>query len=282
MNKIVVKPLPVIKHVSPIYRDGWISAMICGKSGCGKTALMTEIIPGISKSIKCICIATMVVGNPFHEAIREWALSNGIGFYISSNPGYIDAFVEKLRSTGFLVPGVRELLLIFDDFSANKRGDSARENLVVRAFTKWRNYGINVIVVCQDATMIATSARNCTNMRVLFGSGSIDAIRAFVKDVRPRVPDQRIIDNLLRYINSKKYYYLMVRDNPFELTLGKGTDMRTVVTEESVRIPTYKEIVSEMGVQDKKGGSLRKEAIEMQKDMGNDADELGVKLGLDD
>lgn len=282
MNKIVVKPLPVIRHQSPIYRDGWISAMICGKSGCGKTSLMTDIIPGISKCIRCICIATLVHNNPFHNAIRDWAISNNIGFYISDDPYKIEAFVEEIRKNNFLIPGTRELLLIFDDFSCNNGRDSARESLVVKAFTKWRNYGVNVIIVCQDVTMVATSARNCTNMRVLFGSGSIDAIRAFVKDIRPRVPDPRIIDDLLKYINSRKYYYLMARDNPFELTLGKGTEMRTVVTEESVVIPTYKEIVAEMGLPQKRSGDLRSEAIKMQREMGNDADELGVKIGLDD
>lgn len=262
-----------IHHNNPeIFRDGWISCMLCGKSGCGKTSLMAELVPSVSDKIKFICIATMVYRNPFHLALQEWARKTKRICVINDDPQKIRFFVTQLHRTGWLVPGDKELLLIFDDFSINGRSGSKPENLVVEAFTRWRNLGVNIIIVCQDASMVATSCRNCTNMRALFNSASRSALWTFGKDVMERIPDQSVYNNLIRYISSTPFSYILVQENPLEVSIGKGLQIRKVMTGSSVSVPTYRELMREIGANSPE--ELEKMSTEMQKKMGNTAPEL--------
>ena len=254
--------------------------MICGKSGCGKTSLMAQLVPGVSDKIKFIVIATMVYRNPFHMAVQEWAKKNKRVCVISSDPDKIRQFVTELHMKGWLIPGSQEMLLIFDDFSINNRSGSKHENLVVEAFTRWRNLGVNIIVVCQDASMVATSCRNCTNMRILFNCASKSALHTFGKDIVDRVPNYEAYQNLVRYITSKPYSYILVRDNPLEISVGQGTDIKKVMTESSVIVPTYNELLKEMGAGSPQ--ELDSKSTEMQKKMGNDARELYSSSESDD
>jgi hypothetical protein len=269
---IVIPTLPKLTHKSPLYRDGWISFMICGKSGCGKTSLMAELVPGISDKIRFICIATMVYRNPFHLAIKDWAAKTKRVCVISSSPEDIRGFVEGLHRQGWLQPGEQELLLIFDDFSINHRSGSKPENLVVEAFTRWRNLGVNIVIICQDASMVATSCRNCTNMRVLFNSGSKTALQTFTKDMIDRVPDAYVFHDLIRYITSIPYSYILVQENPLEVSVGNGVDLKKVMNESNVLVPTYRELMAEVGASTP--AELREMSVGMQKKMGNTAPEL--------
>jgi hypothetical protein len=269
---IEIHHLPKIKHNSTLFRDGWISFMLCGKSGCGKTSLMAELIPGISDSIKFICIATMVYRNPFHLAIKSWCEKTHRVCVISDNPEKVRYFITQLHRNGLLVPGEQELLLIFDDFSISNRSGSKYENLVVEAFTRWRNLGVNIVIVCQDASMVATSCRNCTNMRVLFNSASRTAINTFMKDIIERVPNAQVMRNLLKYVTSVPYTYILFRDGPMDVSVGKGTDMKKVMDESAVVVPTYQELMKEIGVNDAQ--DLMEKSSEMQREIGNTAPEL--------
>lgn len=271
-KKIIIPVLPKLHHKSPLFRDGWISFLICGKSGCGKTSLMAQLIPGIAKEIKFICIATVVHRNPFHLAIQKWADQNKKSCVISSSPDKIREFVVSLHDGGWLIPGKRELLLIFDDFSIHNRSGSQHENLVVEAFTRWRNLGVNIIIVCQDSTMVAPSCRNCTNMRILFNSASRSAIHTFTKDVIDRVPDQNIMMDLIKYITSIPYSYILIQEGPLEVSIGKGNETRKIMTEHEVMVPTYHEIMKEIGATNKT--DLKKKSIQMQLGMGNTSSKL--------
>lgn len=274
---IEIKHLPKIHHNSDLFRDGWISFMLCGKSGCGKTSLMAELIPGISDSIRFICIATMVYRNPFHLAIKEWCEKTHRICVISDDPERIRYFITQLHRNELLIPGEQELLLVFDDFSINNRSGSRHENLVVEAFTRWRNLGVNIVIVCQDASMVATSCRNCTNMRVLFNSASKTAMHTFIKDVIERVPDAHAFQGLVKYIMSTPYTYILVRDSPLDISVGKGTSMKKVMDESSVDVPTYEELMKEIGVSSER--ELSEKSKEMQKSIGNTAEELSGSQG---
>jgi len=246
--------------------------MMCGKSGCGKTQLMAQLVPGISSLVKFICIATHVYRNPFHLALKNWATQQKRICVILDQPEAIESYVKDLHEQGWLMPGKQELLLIFDDFAINRHSRSKDGNLVVEAFTRWRNLGVNFIIVCQDATMVAPSCRNCTNTRILFNSASRDAIHAFSKDVNDRVADYKVYSDLITYITSIPYSYILLKENPFEVSIGKGPESRAVMTDHSVDIPTYGEILREMGA----GSQAELDAVSrhMQKRMGNTAVQL--------
>lgn len=272
LEPIHIPVLPKLHHNSSLFRDGWISFMMCGKSGCGKTSLLAQLIPGISDDIRFICIATLVYRNPFHLAIKEWAEKTKRVCVINDDPDKIREFVTTLHRRNWLIPGRQELLLIFDDFSIHNRSTSRYENLVVEAFTRWRNLGVNIIVVCQDASMVATSCRNCTNLRLLFNSASRIAIHTFLKDVVDRVADSGVLDDLVKYITSVPYSYILVQENPLQVSVGKGVDVTNIMTEHSVSVPTYQELMHEMGA----GSTQQLEALSesMQKEMGNTAPQL--------
>lgn len=243
--------------------------MICGKSGCGKTSLLAQLIPGISQNIKFICIASMVYHNPFHLAIQDWCSGRKKTCVINDNPERIRAFVDGLHRYNMLIPGKKEMLMIFDDFSIHNRSGSEPENLVVEAFTRWRNLGVNIIIICQDASMVATSCRNCTNMRILFSSASKTALHTFMKDIVDRVPDPLVLQDLVRYIISVPYTYILVRENPLDVSVGKGTDIKKVMTEKSVIVPTYQELMHQMGASNP--SQLKTLGASMQLRMGNTA-----------
>jgi|WetSurMetagenome_2_1015567.scaffolds.fasta_scaffold146645_3 hypothetical protein len=277
-DDIVIKHIPGIKHKSELYHDGWISFMLCGKSGCGKTSLMAQLIPGISDKIKFICIATQVYRNPFHLAIKDWAEKHHIICVINSDPEAIRNFVTQLHAQGMLVPGEQEMLLIFDDFSIHNRSGSKQQNLVIEAFTRWRNLGVNLVVVCQDATMVAPNCRNCVNMSVLFSSNA-GARYNFNKAFIDMVPDRAAYDNLMKYITSVPYSYVLIRYGPFEVSVGKGTNIKKVMDEHSVIVPTYRELMAEIGADSPE--KLNEMTMSMQKKIGNTAHQLDGK-GLDD
>lgn len=270
-NGIVIKHAPGIKHNSELYRDGWISFMLCGKSGCGKTSLMAELIPGISEQIKFICIATMVYNNSFHLAIKDWAKRNHRICVISDDPAAIRNFVTQLHYQGHLVPGEQEMLLIFDDFAIHNRSDRPRQNLVVEAFTRWRNLGVNMVVVCQDVTMVAPNCRNCINMSILFNSNAA-ARYNFNKAFYDLIPDKPAYEQVMRYITSVPYSYVLIRYNPFEISVGKGTRIRRVMDDKSVVVPTYRELMSEIGAGTP--AELESMSMRMQRSIGNTAPEV--------
>jgi hypothetical protein len=273
VDEIRVPELAKLTHRSPIYRKGWISFMLCGKSGCGKTSLMAKLVPGISEKIKFIVIATQNEGNPFHLAIQKWAKENKRLCIINSKAEPIRRFMEEIHRNGWLVPGKQEALLIFDDFAIDKRSGRSQENLVVEAFTRWRNMGVNFIIVCQDASMVATSCRNCTNMRALFNSASKMALSTFNKDIIDRVADPDVYSDLVRYVISIPYSYILIRENPLEISIGKGMESKRVMGDNSVDVPTYRELMSELGA--RTPSDMSRITRGLQQDMGNTAHQLG-------
>jgi hypothetical protein len=151
--------------------------------------------------------------------------------------------------------------------------------LVVEAFTRWRNMGVNFIIVCQDASMVATSCRNCTNMRALFNSASQTALRTFNKDIVDRVADPDAYHELIRYVCSIPFSYLLIRENPLEIAVGKGVSTRRVMSDTSVEVPTYRELMRELGA--KSPSEMTRITRGLQQDMGNTAHQLGGGPGGD-
>lgn len=71
----------------------------------------------------------------------------------------------------------------------------------------------------------------------------------------------------------------MVQEGPLEVSIGKGLEIRKVMTESSVIVPTMKDLMTEMGAGSPE--ELSKMSAEMQKKMGNTATQLSRTLSRD-
>lgn len=278
MAAIAVAESPKLAHTGPILRPGWICGILCGKSGCGKTSLLLDLIPQLAAGVKMIIIATRVHANPVHLAIKQWCEERKRRCAIADDPLAIESGVDELRDGGYLVPGSKELLIIFDDFSIHGKSPAPYQRLVVSAFTRWRNLGINVITVCQDITMVDPMCRNCTNMRVLFNTGSKSKLDTFIKDIREIVPSAEVLKQLLRFIVEVPFAYVLVREGPFEVSVGRGprgqTKITPVMSLDAVAVPSYQEVLREMHASSSE--ELERVAARAQRAMGNTAPELSA------
>lgn len=270
MDVIHVPELPVIKHKSELFRPGFLSMTIIGKSGCGKTRMLTSILPGISDSIRTVLIATCVHNVPYHLAIQDYFSRKGVFCNIGHTPEGMRAAVEMLEQIK-QVTLAKQGLLIFDDFN-DGHATGPYWAFVIHAFTKLRNSGWNFVIISQNPTFIPPIVRNCTTVRVLFNCNSRSALTTFTQDVRDRLPDRAAYDTLLEYIARVKYSYLLIREDPFEICAGKLTNYRPVMTEDSVIIPTLGELKAEMGVSTK--AELDEVSRQLQLDAGNTASQL--------
>lgn len=271
-NQIHVHDLPSIKHQSSFFRDGFLSMLVIGKSGSGKTRLLTSILPGVSKAIKTVIIATIVKGAPFHEAIKDYFRKKGVYCYISGDPTQLTALVDYLHENE-MVNLDDQGLIIFDDFNDGKMTPgSPYMKFTTHAFTKLRNYGWNFIIIAQQPQFLPTIIRNNVNTKILFDCATKIAIQTFLKDVMDRVEYKDVIDTLIRYIQEKKYKYIMIREGPFEVSAGTLDQFKPVLTERTVQIPTLNEIKRELGVRTKE--ELDRKTKYLQKEAGNTAHEL--------
>ena len=273
-DKIDIPELPVIKHRSSFFRDGFLSICMIGKSGCGKTQMLASILPGISDSIRTIVIATKVRNAPAHLAIQRYFKSQK-GKYcgICDDPKILNSFVTMAEDQG-LVSLRKQALLIFDDFNDGK-ATGPYWQFIIHAFTKLRNSGWNFIILAQNPTFIPPIVRNCTTARVLFNCYVKSAIQGFTKDLVERVPDRAAFNALVQYIQQVPYSYLFVKEMPFEILVGKGATAKSVITQHSVVIPTINELMGELGVHNRQ--ELDTKTKELQKQAGNDAPELSEK-----
>ena len=265
MAEINIPNLPIIKHRNKIFRDGFLSMAIIGKSGCGKTRMLASILPGISDSIKTVLIATIIKGVPLHEGIVNYFRVRGARCGIGNTPDEMQTAVTGLEATGEVTLR-RQGLIIFDDFN-DGRAIGPYWNFVIHAFTKLRNSGWNFIIITQQPTFIPTIVRNCTTSRVLFDCATRSALTGFTKDVSDRISDRDGYDLLLDYIRRIPYTYILVQEHPFEVCAGKLNEFKVVMDQSSVKIPTLKELEKEMGVTSVK--DLNEESQRSQIKAGN-------------
>jgi hypothetical protein len=110
-------------------------------------------------------------------------------------------------------------------------------------------------------------------MRALFNSASQTALRTFNKDIVDRVADPDAYHELIRYVCSIPFSYLLIRENPLEIAVGKGVSTRRVMSDTSVEVPTYRELMRELGA--KSPSEMTRITRGLQQDMGNTAHQLG-------
>lgn len=270
MSAIVIPSLPVIKHQSPFFRDGFLSMVIIGKSGCGKTRMLASILPGISTSIRTVVIATVVRKVPLHEAIKEYFNKKGFFSGIAHDPMEMRAFVTLCEDLG-QVTIAKQGLIIFDDFNTG-RATGPYWDFTIHAFTKLRNTGWNFILLSQQPSFVPTIVRNCTTVRALFDCYTKSALQTFTRDVIDRIPDRKAYDTCLDYIQSVPYTYLLVQEHPFCVSAGKLESFRPVMDERQVIMPTLHDLMREMGVHSKE--ELDEKSAQLQIKAGNTSERI--------
>lgn len=272
MAAIPVPSLPVIRHASPFFRDGFLSMTIIGKSGCGKTRMLASILPGISPSIKTIVIATVIKGVPLHIAIKNYFQKKGLLCGIEYEPDTLRRFVQMAEEYG-QVSLDKQGLIIFDDFNTG-RATGPYWDFTIHAFTKLRNSGWNFIILSQQPSFVPTIVRNCTTSRVLFDCYSKSALTTFTRDVADRIPDRNAYNSLLEYIQRIPYSYILIQEHPFEVSAGSLDKFKPVMNESIVMIPTLHELMTEMGVKTRE--QLDKKSASLQLQAGNTATQLSL------
>lgn len=262
---INIPSTPTLHHKSPILRDGFVSIMVIGKSGCGKTNFIVSLIPHLSDDIDTYIVASVIRDAPAHKSIVEYCQNQGHIAGTCNSPDELRQAIIKCKDEGFVTPA-RQGMIIFDDFNIGcPRGEFW--DATIDAFTKGRNNGWNFIIIAQYPTFIPPIIRNNTTCRVLFDCYSDYAGAAFLKDIRTRLPDIDAYHTLVKYTQSVPYTYIMVQDRPFTLAAGSLDKAKIVMDERSVKIPTMNEIMSELKV--KTPEELDKKTAYLQAKAGN-------------
>ena len=269
-GSIVIPQQMIVKHNSDFFRNGFLSMTIIGKSGCGKTEMLASILPGISLDIKTIFIATVIKDAPAHIAIKNYFLSHGVYCGITHDPFELRASFN-MAADNQRVSLNRPGLVIFDDFNTG-RATGPFWDVTIHAFTKLRNNGWHFILLAQQPSFVPTIVRNCTTARVLFDCYSKSALTSFTRDVKDRVSDQSAYEGLIEYIQKIPYSYMLVRERPFDISAGKGGNIRSVINGSSVVMPTLQELMNEIGVKSK--AELDTKSKMLQREAGNDSRHL--------
>lgn len=261
---------PVIRHKTPLLHDGFVSMLVIGKSGCGKTKFVETLIPLLSDSIRTIIIATIIHGVPLHRQILEYCKRKNIYGGISYDPDELREYVD-ISAENNAVNMQKQGLLLFDDFN-DGRMRGPYWDFAVHAFSKLRNLGWNFIIIAQYPTFIPPIIRNNSNCRVFFDCYSSSANRAIASDLKSRVEDPSVLPTLFEYIRAIPYTYLLVQDRPFTISAGELDKAKAVVKEGDTVIPTYNEILNELGVSSAE--ELDKKSAYLQAKAGNTARRL--------
>lgn len=268
--EIRAKQPPIIKHDGDFLRDGFLAMSIVGKSGCGKTVMLSSILSKLSSSIKTVLIATVVRANPDHIAIVDYFRKKGVFSAICEDPEMMYTFTRHVEISGEVSPK-RQGLIVFDDFNTGKPTGPFWE-FTVHAFTKLRNMGWNFIIIAQQPSFIPTIVRNCTTARVLFNCYSKQATYDFFKDFKHLVQSPSVLEDLKQFIQDVRYSYIMVQEYPFTISVGMRAVKTPIFGKGITTVPSVKEIKRQLNV--KTMGEMDKVSKGLQKEAGNTSNKL--------
>lgn len=282
---ISVPSIPEIAHKHDFLRKGFFCITMYGMTGSGKSWLLRDIIPIISDNIKTIIIATRVEDVDVHIAVRNYIESkNGKDRsedrpYFSKivyDPDELIGLLKLLKDEGRVSREGNQGLLIFDDFNVGRPHDKYITS-IIHAVSKYRNKGWNFILIVQQPQMLPTAVRTNVTARILFHSEQPETYENFIKPLKTRASDLQVLDFLCRYIEFKRFSYLMSRNDPFEISIGNGLELKKIMTNTDVSIPTVKQLQQEMGVRNR--AELDVESAKAQRRAGNTSAVVKKKVG---
>lgn len=260
-----------IVHDNDFFRNGFINMIIIGKSGCGKSYLAKLLIGRLSSTMRTIIIATSVSGVPYHDQILKFFSSKGASIAKCFKPDHLMDQIESCRKNNIVSPE-KPGLILFDDFTDINTLRGPCYNAMSFAATKLRNQGWHMIFITQDIGRLPIPVRNSSTAQVFFDSYSRSNIRLFFQDIVDRLPDPALKDLLIRFIRNQPYRYLMTRQYPFDLCVGKGLNYLKVSDEKNVEVPTLEGIMGELDVDTL--DELDSKTKRLQIKAGNSSDQL--------
>jgi hypothetical protein len=263
-------------HDNDFFRKGFINAIIIGKSQCGKSYLLKQLIDRFSKNIKTAIIATSVDGVDHHKEILEKFARKGCQVAKYLTPDNLMKAIQKCYDQQIVSP-TRPGVIMFDDFTDITTARGPCFNTMAFAATKLRNQGWHVVFITQDITRLPIPVRNSSTCQIFFDSYSRSNIHNFLKDITDRVAAPEYMDLIIRYIRNEPFRYILCRQYPFDICVGKGLEYKKVMSESSVEIPTLKDIKEELGV--KSIPELKKKSAYLQKGAGNNSRTLDSIIG---
>lgn len=254
-------------HDNDFLRPGFVNLIMIGKSQCGKTYLVKQLIPRLSPKVRTLIIASIVRGIPHHTEIRQQWLAQRHGAVAQhDNPKTLQQQLDYYMERGEVSPS-RQGVILFDDFTDTKQIRGPYFQMMVKCATTLRNLGWHMIFITQDPARLPIPVRNSSTCQILFDSYSRSNIRLFTQDIIDRIPIDDLFDMLITYIRRERFRYIMTRQYPFDVCVGKGMNYKRAVTENDVIVPTMAEIITDLDA------SSREEAVRMayrlQEEAGN-------------
>jgi hypothetical protein len=231
-NKIIVKETNTNIFLNVKY-DTTIKMCMIGKSGSGKTRLLTGvIIPLLWKEYKFIFLIHGVKYqiNPYKNLIHE-----NHQFYcqnvdeINSVMNNIKEYAEYLNTEKVKskIPSQhRKILIICDDLGES----GSKSSLIDDCFIKHRHLGIGIIILGQKYTFFSTTARgNCTH----FSFSSLEDIENMLgKTYKLNFPHKLLNEIYLKYNDEKT-------NNNLILHLDDGGENRISIINKNNIVPKY-------------------------------------------
>lgn len=212
-----------IKHHSPYLPDGHIVACILGTTGCGKSYVMSQLLPGFARVTQIIlCSKVAMDANDMYRAVADYCDRNKIAFGFFNDPATacngIQSMCDSKKKDDWGV-------IIFDDFSDQKSSRSDPFNVTMNNVSAiMRNYKYHSIYVTQAPTNVPTLVRNNVCVRVLFHVNNKTNLRSIREDFITvgACEDEEEFNQLYKIIlDTSQHSYLMA--------VTKGSDKRMFI-----------------------------------------------------
>lgn len=169
-----------IKNDFPLPQDNMTLGIIVGKSGSGKSFMLTSLLPSF-KQLDTVIIASFVINNPVNLGVGQWCKEKKINFIFSSE---LDQVAKAIKDTILSRKEGTQCLVIFDDFiqGGHKSHSNPYVKLMETSFNLLRNYGFSLIFVTQRYISVPLNIRNNSNLMIGFKQSDVQAVVSFTNN----------------------------------------------------------------------------------------------------
>lgn len=304
--RITVQDKAKEKHLSQYFPDGHLSMILVGRSSCGKSTILREIIPQIA-NLSQVIVLTRVIGNPVFDGVREYCENtinkktiseeNPDGLPIQFGIAYNEEDAEELIESfvGSKPPDTAGFI-IFDDFTnLNSSRSDGLNRIQNTVYSMLRNYGYHNACLTQNPTNVPTLSRANATMRFLFAINEIHGVISIRRDwVGLTGRSANDFDDLYRRVKNTDHGFLVVntagKDNRVFICLPGETEGVEWVDFEDGKISTeklqddsrLKALVDGVDVAKESKSALRRRYIERaEKALSDYIDYLAKSSGID-
>jgi len=193
-------------HKCKYFPDGYLSFVIVGQPGSGKSMLLLSIIPNI-EDLKAIVIVSRVGRNQVYDAIEGYCKDQEIDFQIFNEPDTFNACLEDMTEE---YEPTDHKLIVFDDFSPKGTQLSAYTKAMENVSMIMRNYGFYSIYITQSATNVPTIVRNNATVRITFNMSDTYAKNSYTHDfINDGYGDKEDMKYLMDALQKHQHSFIM-------------------------------------------------------------------------